>query len=330
MFKPHALFPLLLATLAFAGSACSTRQRLTAIERPTAPPDLAGLAGVTVAAADGRTLSLGAPRDYGSAWCGANGCILKSDVAAFRHIATDIDPVASLGGAVALYVTAPVWAPLLGGALAICVTTQCDSPGHPVRRIDGVVEPDATDLDRARAWLDGTRIVDGKVKATGIANGCTLPWPGLLSDKFETDAAAFAWLWDHRGEAPLVCLSSAASFLQAQTGDPAAIASGRRLWAFHQVRQGWVGVHCADTGARLAATRRITPPLSWDVARGKGDPSALAVITEALADPTAIDWRADAATLCRAGLAPEASWPTREAHAARRDPFAAPDGAPFR
>lgn len=285
-------------------AACATKP--TTREYVATPAHVAKLVeqgGITVRLRNGTEVEMGAPVDYGDAYCGADGCALKSEIATIIQNGRAVDP----GGTVAAAGTVALFAvPLTLVTLAFAAKSLDGGGAQP----DTKTEPLTPELE-TRIWLDGLVISNGRITAR-YGNAC------VDASQFATDVQGLEWIVQHRDDVARACLSSAASFIfehpRSELMRPA-----MEFWAQVAVQNRWDVIRCRSSPLWMT---RLAPP-GLDSFGRRGDPRFPAIIEAALADPATYEYEIDLIAFCerRGGVVPESEWPELLAQVKAAGPF---------
>jgi hypothetical protein len=298
--------------LATTLAACATKPMTREyVATPAHTAKLGEQSGITVRLRNGTEIEMGAPVDYGDAYCGPDGCALKSEIATIIKNGRVADPggTAAAAGTIALFAV-----PLTLVTLAFAAKSL-DSAGSSVQP-DATTEPLTPELE-TRIWLEGLVISEGRITAR-YGNAC------VDASQFATDVQGLEWLVHHRDGVARSCLSSAANFIF-EHPRPELMQPAMELWARVAVQNRWDVIRCRSLPPWMM---RLTPP-GLDSFGRRGDARFPAIIEAVLADPATYDYEIDLVAFCeqRGGVAPEIEWRERLAQVKAAGPF--PGKAPF-
>ena len=293
------------ALLVLSQAACATQQvTREMIATPQSIATLGSQTGIAVRLHDGTEIHMGAPFDYGDAYCGVSGCALKSEIASIARTSSELDA----GGTAAAYGTAALFAAplaLLTMAFAAKSLGASDSATQP----GATSEPLTPKLEK-RVWLDGLSISNNRITGRQ-GNAC------IDASRFETDAQALAWISENRNGVSPACIGAAGFFiLDHPVPDLKRI--GMEMWSLGAIRGRWDAMRCRVR----RPLEPLAPPLLDSFGR-RGDPRFPAIIVALLADPETYNYAVDLEQVCnsRGGVSDENDWPERLAQIRAAGPF---------
>ncbi len=288
----------ILATLLSTGC-ISNYKNVTVKATPRTVADIAKREYATLTLADGSTLEMRPPRDFGDAVCSENGCARKAEIVSIEYVQATAD----LGSSLLMWtVGVPTVAVVTGVLMATC-NLGCpqtgDGGGGEVQ-----LPPLATPEQLSRVWLDRLVIHDGRyVGRKDYTNPCTKAYGTLPAPADATDAAALERIWNNRHHESGSCLWEASEQYREMKTD-ASRDRAMRLWSLYAVKRQLDLAQCVTpAGARELELSPIGPTDNYDLGTRKGDPEFLRIIEETLADPQSyID--ANITSRCSNGVRP--------------------------
>jgi hypothetical protein len=267
---------------------------------------------------DGRVARLKDIGDHGYAFCGQNGCVRKTDIVTVTYRDSYQDVVGTM-------VAAPIVAAPLAVLGVICLI-NCNFNGTPYKMTGK--EPVLTAEQAERTWLDGLRIKEGRIIGTE-ENACVGDKPTAVGRDFATDVEAFEWIIANRNQVSLECLEQMTRFGRALAGPDGAQKTQlgqMQATAVYQVRWKWNIDRCVMTSQNDYMKRQSTTPVSplnhFTFGDRRGNPDALRVLEETLANPAIYVYEGDLPRVCMQGILPKDQWPDLQTWIPAHSPFA--------
>jgi hypothetical protein len=298
----HAL---MVALLVLTQAACATRQvTRESVATPESIAMLGSQTGIAVRLRDGTEIQMGAPIDYGDAFCASSGCARKSEIVSIMRTSNEMNA----GGTAATYGTVALFAAPLA-LVTMAFAAKSLGAGGSGAATEDKSEPLTAELEK-RIWLEGLLIHDRRIVGRQ-GNSC------VDASMFTTDAQALQWIGEHRNNSSQACIGAAGYYIL-EHPDLDLKQTGMELWALGAIRGRWDAMRCRT----LPQLAPLAPPVLDSFGR-RGDPRFPEIIAATLADPGTYTYALDLENFCdgRGGVSDEGVWPARLAQIKAAGPF---------